>query len=74
MTTIAHIRHYNARVHQSYSVDVPDDMLTDSLYFDENGESTPDFDAWACDNGRLRNEEVEPLDDWDLNFGSEVLS
>lgn len=61
-------RHFTARVHQTFAVDVPAEMYENPDYFDPDGTPTPAFDQWVCDMGRLRDEETEPADDDDLNY------
>lgn len=67
-TTRYYTRHFTARVHQTFAVDVPAEMYADEVYFDAEGTPTVEFDQWVCDQGRLRDEEVEAADDWDLEY------
>lgn len=73
MTSITHIRHFDARVHQTFTAEVPDEVLANPLYFTPDGEPTMDFDQWMCDNGRLKDEKVEAKEEWQLDFASEGL-
>lgn len=71
---VTHTRHYNARVHETWFARVPEHMLTDPTWFDEDGNPTADFDQWVCDNGEIGHQDYESLDERELAFESEVAA
>lgn len=74
LRVVKHFRHYNARVHETWSVRVPEELLTNPTYFDDKGNSTPAFDEWVTDSGEIHNQETSELDDEraELDFESDV--
>ena len=69
--TIYGARHFDVRMHQKWSVEMPLEMLGDPTYFEEPGNpesATAAFDQWACDNGSVDQEWDELIRDGDLNW------
>lgn len=62
------IRHVNVRRHTRFFAEVPEAMLSDRRYFDEDNEPTPDFDQWMCDNGVQGDIEYDDIDNDELSY------
>ena len=61
-------RSRNIRIHSTWTADVPEEMLSDPTYFDDNGYPTPDFDQWMCDNGTEADADGPSPDNDDLDY------
>lgn len=58
-------RHFNVRMHENWSAEMPLEMLTNPVFFFAPGDMstvTPDFIQWVRDNGNV-DEEWTELDD-----------
>lgn len=64
---ITYQRSYNVRRVQVFDIDVPDAMFEDTAYF-VDGNPTPEFDSWVCDNNDADYEDYEIVEDDDLTY------
>lgn len=69
MPKITGTRHYNVRVHQTWSLEVSaEELSAHPEWWFEDGSPTPHLDQYLCDNGLLEDEETLPCDEDELDY------
>ena len=72
MPKITGTRHYNVRVHQTWSLKVSAEELAAHPEWFEDGSPTPHLDQYLCDRGNLDHEGFEQVEEDDLDYDYEV--
>jgi len=68
MSKMIFTREYNVRIHQSFEVEVTEEMLANPALFDANGSPTWEFDELVCGTSTCIDETTELLEDDDMNY------